>query len=111
MDGSAGRDPPIAAPGPGCVLAVVPLGGPKRKRLGVPLWPSASRIYAHLVGLRAEGRGFEPRRRLPAYTLSRRAPSSARASLRRGFYGTVIGVSGWGVAPCTTRLRPSSFAR
>src|SRR5438093_13361777 len=30
----------------------------------------------------AEGRGFEPRRRLPAYTLSRRAPSSARASLR-----------------------------
>ena len=40
--------------------------------------------------LSAEGRGFEPRRRLPAYTLSRRAPSSARASLRRRFYGTHV---------------------
>src|SRR5438034_11832778 len=40
-----------------------------------------------LVGWLAEGRGFEPRRRLPAYTLSRRAPSSARASLRGRLYG------------------------
>jgi hypothetical protein len=30
----------------------------------------------------AEGVGFEPTRRLPVYTLSRRAPSAARTSLR-----------------------------
>jgi len=35
------------------------------------------------VGSVAEAAGFEPARRLPAYTLSRRAPSSARAGLRR----------------------------
>src|SRR5690349_17384852 len=32
----------------------------------------------------AEGKGFEPLRRLPAYTLSRRAPSTTRPSLRTG---------------------------
>src|SRR5437868_6531572 len=31
----------------------------------------------------AERKGFEPLRRLPAYTLSRRAPSTTRPSLRR----------------------------
>jgi hypothetical protein len=46
----------------------------------------------------AEGRGFEPRRRLPAYTLSRRAPSSARASLRARFYGQPLSDPGVTVA-------------
>src|SRR5690606_2006415 len=32
----------------------------------------------------AERKGFEPLRRLPAYTLSRRAPSTTRPSLRAG---------------------------
>src|SRR5438876_401264 len=32
----------------------------------------------------AERKGFEPLRRLPAYTLSRRAPSTTRPSLRIG---------------------------
>jgi hypothetical protein len=32
----------------------------------------------------AEGVGFEPTIRLPVYTLSKRAPSATRPSLRRG---------------------------
>ncbi len=35
-----------------------------------------------ILNLMAEGVGFEPTRRLPVYTLSRRAPSAARTSLR-----------------------------
>ena len=89
-----------------------PVQGPASSSCGLSVWISRTASSSRLH-LRAEGRGFEPRRRLPAYTLSRRAPSSARASLRRGFYGTVIGASGSGsgATPCTTRLRPSSFAR
>jgi hypothetical protein len=64
----------------------VPIGG------GVP--PDAPARQG-VLAISAEGRGFEPRRRLPAYTLSRRAPSSARASLRGRLYGLPLGGLGY----------------
>lgn len=39
--------------------------------------------YFRIEGLFEERRGFEPPIRFPAYTLSRRAPSTTRAPLRR----------------------------
>ena len=44
-------------------------------------WPAE----AFVVGM-AEREGFEPSRRFPAYTLSRRAPSTTRPSLRIGCF-------------------------
>ena len=44
------------------------------------------RRLKHRPGRLAEAEGFEPSRRLPPYTLSRRVPSTARPSLRQGVY-------------------------
>src|SRR6218665_906974 len=41
-----------------------------------------SLAFHMLVGRLAERKGFEPLRRFPAYTLSRRAPSTTRPPLR-----------------------------
>jgi hypothetical protein len=80
------------------------LGGPDISAPGEHLWPSwgarrfrpdphdpqekkssgRGRIGRHLLhGHVAEREGFEPSRRFPAYTLSRRAPSTTRPPLQR----------------------------
>ena len=41
-------------------------------------------VYFQILRWVAERQGFEPWRRSPAYTLSRRAPSTTRPPLRRG---------------------------
>ncbi len=46
-------------------------------------WYASTRATQEAPVVMAEAAGFEPARRLPTYTLSRRAPSSARAGLRR----------------------------
>src|SRR5262249_17951526 len=56
------------------------------ERLWFYLWVgvgSASKVVAQQQVL-AEEEGFDPSRRFPAYTLSRRAPSTTRPPLREG---------------------------
>jgi hypothetical protein len=52
------------------------------KNHGPPLAKSDETLINQLV--LAEGEGFEPSRRLPAYTRSRRAPSTTRPPLLHG---------------------------
>jgi hypothetical protein len=52
--------------------------------------------------LLAEGAGFEPAIRFPAYTLSRRAPSAARPPLRRAL---PQGTRARAIAPPATRAQ------
>ena len=51
----------------------------------------ASEDFRSFSGAVAERKGFEPLRRFPAYTLSRRAPSTTRPSLR------IALISGWNI--------------
>ncbi len=50
----------------------------------------------------AEGAGFEPAIRFPVYTLSRRAPSTARPPLRRALHGTARARA---IAPAAARAQ------
>jgi hypothetical protein len=63
----------------GKLRAIITLCGQDRAR-GDQIIVSDRRLIAARM---AEGAGFEPAIRFPAYTLSRRAPSAARPPLRR----------------------------
>ena len=49
----------------------------------IEMVPGRFRKQQICQGVMAERKGFEPSRRFPAYTLSRRAPSTTRPPLRR----------------------------
>lgn len=66
-----------------------------------PKWPLPKEAVSMIHGVKkymAERKGFEPLRRFPAYTLSRRAPSTARPPLRIAYnpgLETPEGPAGW----------------
>ena len=62
----------------------------REKRIGIGATVVDHARYA-AIGL-AEGAGFEPAIRFPAYTLSRRAPSATRPPLRHACLGHTQGL-------------------
>ena len=57
-------------------------------------------------GVLAEGAGFEPAIRFPVYTLSRRAPSTARPPLQRALH---ISSEGEAIAPAAPRAQGATL--
>ncbi len=72
------------------------------------------RMSVFATGMMAERAGFEPARRFPAYTLSRRAPSTARPPLRRllssGSRGAGQGREGVSTPQATCDCRRPEFS-
>ena len=73
---------PILARSPVSESRIAPLNPFETKRKKAPSGTSSQVCDVQV----ADGKGFEPSRRFPAYTLSRRAPSTTRPPVRRRVY-------------------------